>query len=65
MDDVSAFLSGGDDKGPDYGPEFTAQYDSECSYCYWPITEGDLARATGEGDYIHSECLGNWLRENA
>lgn len=40
----------------DFGPWFTAQFDSECDDCGEDIEEGDQIRADGEGGYLCEEC---------
>lgn len=46
---------------PDIGPEFEAQYDSECGArnCLGDgtIWAGDHIRAIGGGKYAHSDCI--------
>jgi len=54
MAPVMSFGVGGGD-GPIKGPEFTAQYESICSYCGNDIEKGEGARSDGEGGWEHAE----------
>lgn len=40
----------------DFGPWFTAGFDSDCDECGGPIDEGDRIRSDGEGGWLCEEC---------
>lgn len=49
-----------DSSGSDQGPDFYADYDSDCeaTACFGDgrIYEGDLIRAVGYKEYAHADC---------
>lgn len=40
----------------DWGPWFTAGFDSDCAGCHGPIDEGDNIRYDPVGDVVCEEC---------
>lgn len=46
-----------DDAEPEFGPIFTATYESDCPSCDEPILPGEDIRADGHGDFIHADTM--------